>query len=86
MSRKEDEDRVMQAFKRATLNYSEGSRAVGTVVEVVALIEEVRHETIARCWEAMNGAINSVSNAAMTPERMRRMLGTPVQSDGGSDG
>lgn len=43
MARKDDEARVMEAFKRATLNYSEASRAVGTLSEVTDLLDDVRH-------------------------------------------
>lgn len=72
--RKRDEERVMEALKRAG-EASEASRADCTVGELADLIDEVRMETIERCQDEVTRALVAVANGAMTSERLRRLLG-----------
>lgn len=70
MSRAEDHERVANALAL----HPDDAR----IPPVVDLIEEVRHETIDACTKRVTEAVTRtfvlISNGAMTPERLRRLL------------
>ena len=71
--RNHDVARIVEALSRTVCTAAPDSLLVGVLAD---LIDDIRHETIDHCRAQVDKALVFVSNGAMTPERMRRMVET----------